>query len=202
MPESATPPDDPTAMTDHSLLLRLKAGQDSAATALYLRYAGHLRALAARQSSPALSARLDPDDIVQSVFRTFFRRVGKDQYEVPKGEDLWKLFLVIALHKIRNAAVHHNAGKRDVRQTVHVGDIKPVAEAIGTPDDTDLNVLRMVLDDTLAGLPESSRQIVRLRIDGHEVSAIADQAGRSKRSVERVLQQFRDQLRGLLDEGA
>jgi RNA polymerase sigma-70 factor (ECF subfamily) len=189
-------------MTDHSLLLRVKAGHDGAATALYLRYAGHLRALAARQSSPALSARMDPDDIVQSVFRTFFRRVAKDQYDVPRGDDLWKLFLVIALHKIRNAAAHHKAAKRDVRQTVHVGDVKPVAEAVGTPDDTDLAVLRMVIEEILTALPESSRPIVQLRIEGHEVADIADRTGRSKRSVERVLQQFRDQLRGLLDEGA
>ncbi len=200
MTDQPISPDVPDDMTDHSLLRRLKDGHESAATTLYHRYAGHLRALAARQSSAALSARMDPDDIVQSVFRTFFRRVVTDQYDVPRGDDLWKLFLVIALHKIRNAAVHHKAAKRDVRQTVHVGDVKPVAEAVGTPDDVDVATLRMVIDDTLAALPESSRAIVRLRIDGHEVADIADQTGRSKRSVERVLQQFRDQLRGLLDE--
>ena len=43
---------------------------------------------------------------------------------------------------------------------------------------------------------------VRLRIDGHEVADIAAHTGRSKRSVERVLQQFRDQLQGLLDDPA
>lgn len=195
------PPDAPDEMTDHSLLQKLKDGHESAATALYVRYAGHLRALTARQSSAALSARMDPDDIVQSVFRTFFRRVNTDQYEVPRGDDLWKLFLVIALNKIRNAAAHHTAAKRDVRQTVHLGDA-PAGVTAATADDTDLTALRLVVDDTIAALPESSRQMVRLRIDGHEVGDIAARTGRSKRSVERVLQQFRDQLQGLLDEPA
>lgn len=196
------PPDDLAQMTDHSLLEKLKCGHESAATALYQRYAAHLRALTARQSSAALAARMDPDDIVQSVFRTFFRRATNDQYEVPRGEDLWKLFLVIALNKIRNAAAHHTAAKRDVRQTVHLGDAPGTGGLAVTPDDTDTTALRIVIDEAIAALPESSREMVRMRIDGHEVAAIAARTARSKRSVERVLQQFRDQLQGLLDDPA
>lgn len=177
----------------------MRAGEQDAATALYLRYADHLRALAARQSSPALAARLDPDDIVQSVFRTFFRRIGDDQYDVPAGDDLWRLFLVIALHKIRNAAVHHRAAKRDVRQTVPIGADAHRAEA-AAGDATGLAVLRMVIEETMARLPDGTRRIVELRVEGHEVAEIADRVRRSKRSVERVLQQFRLELRGALDE--
>jgi RNA polymerase sigma-70 factor, ECF subfamily len=192
-----TPPE-PDA-TDHSLLRRVRAGEQDAATALYLRYAEHLRSLAAAQTSPALATRVDPDDIVQSVFRTFFRRVGEDQYDVPAGDDLWRLFLVIALHKIRNAATHHRAAKRDVRQTVHIGD-EAARVAGATADQTGEAVLRMVIDDALARLPDGTRRIVELRVEGFEVAEIADRVGRSKRSVERVLQQFRDELKGLLDE--
>lgn len=202
MTASPPPPDDLAQMTDHSLLQKLKGGHESAATALYQRYAAHLRALTARQSSAALAARMDPDDIVQSVFRTFFRRATNDQYEVPRGEDLWKLFLVIALNKIRNAAAHHTAAKRDVRQTVHLGDTTGTGHTAVTPDDTDTTALRLVIDDVIAALPESSREMVRMRIDGHEVADIAARTARSKRSVERVLQQFRDQLQGLLDDPA
>lgn len=189
---------DPNA-NDHSLVRRIRAGEQDAATALYLKYADHLRALAARQSSPTLAARLDPDDIVQSVFRTFFRRVGDNQYDVPAGDDLWRLFLVIALHKIRNAAAHHRAAKRDVRQTVAIGDASHRVE-LSNGDGTGLAILQMVIDDTLARLPDGTRRIVELRIEGHEVAEIADRVGRSKRSVERVLQQFRDELKKVLDE--
>lgn len=186
--------------TDRTLLHRLKSGEGDAASALYMRYVEHLRALAARQSSPALAARIEPDDIVQSVFRTFFRRAARDQYDIPEGEDLWKLLLVIALHKIRNAAAFHTAAKRDVRQTV-AGGAGGLADWAGsTPDETGLAALRIVIDEALADAPESSKEIVRLRIEGHEVADIAAAAGRSKRSVERVLQQFRDHLKGLLDE--
>jgi RNA polymerase sigma factor (sigma-70 family) len=202
-PSGAPPTPDPTeAATDHSLLAQFKAGEAGAADELYKRYADHLRALTKAQSGAALSARMDPDDIVQSVFRTFFRRAAADGYDVPRGDDLWRLFLVIALHKIRNAAAHHRAAKRDVRQTVHLGDVPAGGLGGGgvTPDDTDETVLRMVVADALAALPASSRRMVELRIDGHEVADIAAATGRSKRSVERVLQQFRDQLGVLLHD--
>ena len=76
-------------------------GHDDAATQLYLRYAHRLRALAVRQTADDLKTRIDPEDIVQSVFRTFFRRVCRGEYSVPEAEQLWKLFLVISLNKVR-----------------------------------------------------------------------------------------------------
>src|SRR5947209_3624365 len=79
--------------TDHSLLRRLQDGQRDASTELYLRYAERLLSLAAAQSSFNLARRVDPEDIVQSVFRTFFRRASLGHYTVPQGEELWKLLL-------------------------------------------------------------------------------------------------------------
>src|SRR6478752_7985762 len=104
----------PESISDRSLLRRLQHGQADASTELYLRYAERLLALTAAQSSAELARRVDPEDIVQSVFRTFFRRVSVGDYDVPDGEEIWKLLLVIALNKIRTTAVHQRAAKRDV----------------------------------------------------------------------------------------
>src|SRR5437762_486755 len=106
------PPGEPT---DSSLLRRLREGNQDAATKLYLRYAERLRLLARAECSPDLARRIDADDIVQSVFASFFQGVNRGLYEVPAGEELWKLFLVIALNKIRAKGVFHRAAKRDVR---------------------------------------------------------------------------------------
>ena len=57
--------------------------------------------------------------------------------------------------------------------------------------------LRLVLDEQMAELPESNRAIVRMRMEGYEVGEIAERAGRSRRTVERVLRDFRDRLAGL-----
>jgi RNA polymerase sigma-70 factor (ECF subfamily) len=186
--------------SDHSLLRRFRRGQDDASTLLYLRYAGRLRALAAAQRSPGLAGRIDPEDIVQSVFRTFFRRAAEGEYDVPKGEEIWKLLLVIGLHKIRDAGTFHRAARRDVRRTGSGEAYDRALELEAGPDESALTVLRLVIDDVLGALPPSHRPIVELRIAGHEVDEIARQVERSKRTVERVLQEFRRRLDAQIHE--
>jgi RNA polymerase sigma-70 factor, ECF subfamily len=189
----------PEPTTDASLLRRFRRGEEDAATQLYLRYADRLRALANAQASPDLKQRVDPDDIVQSVFRTFFRRVSLGQYDVPPGEELWKLFLVIGLNKVRAAGAHHRAAKRDVRQTAG-GEAFEQAAAEAASDENALTVLRLVIDEVLGTLPPSHREMIELRIAGHEVAELATRTGRSKRSVERILQDFRRKLHALIHE--
>jgi RNA polymerase sigma-70 factor (ECF subfamily) len=189
-----------TVLSDRSLLRRFRGGQPDAATELYLRYAGRLRALAAGQTAPDLAPRMDPDDIVQSVFRTFFRRVAHGQYDVPEGEDLWKLFMIIALHKIRSAATFHRAAKRDVRATANGLTDASSEQHLAAPDEMALATLRLVIDEVLGGLPPSMRAIVELRVEGHEVEEIARRTQRSRRSVERALHEFRLRLSPLIRE--
>lgn len=180
--------------SDGSLLQQYRRGADDAATLLYFRYAEQLRSLASTRLGGDLACRVEADDIVQSVFRTFFRRAARGEFEVPEGEDLWRLFLVIALNKVRNAAARHRAARRDVRRTA------TEATEVEVPADA-LSHLRMSIDEVLSQLPESSRAIVERRVEGHEVAEIANLVGRSKRSVERVLREFRERLRAEISSG-
>ena len=59
--------------------------------------------------------------------------------------------------------------------------------------------LEMVIAEAMEQLPAAYRRIIELRIEGHEVAAIAGATGRSKRTVERTLQEFRTKLNSLLD---
>lgn len=180
--------------SDHSLLKQYRRGFDDAPTQLYLRYAERLRSLAARESSPGLAARIDPDDIVQSVFRTFFRRAAEGQYDVPEGEEIWKILLVIALNKIRGLGDFHRAARRDMRRTVTGETYDRAIEEEAGRQESALTILRLVIDEILNSLPPSHRPIVELRIEGYEVAEIAERTQRSKRTVERVLQEFRQRL--------
>jgi RNA polymerase sigma-70 factor (ECF subfamily) len=177
--------------SDRSLLKRIQQGHEDASTALYLRYAQRLMAVAAAQASPDLARRLDPEDIVQSVFRTFFRRATLGQYAVPEGEELWKLLLVIALNKVRAAGSFHRAAKRDVKRTSGGEAYELAVESHAGQDEAALNVLRILVEDLLHDLPAAHRKIIELRIEGYEVNEIAAAVKRSKRSVERELQDFR-----------
>src|SRR6516165_9142876 len=140
---------DESRPSDRTLLRRFQTGEADAATLLYLRYAARITSLAWNQRGADLASRFDPDDVVQSIFRTFFRRAAEGHYDVPEGEDLWKLFLVIALQKIRDACSFHRAAKRDVRIT------RSIQESGGThanlPDQNEIGLaeLKIVVDDLL-----------------------------------------------------
>jgi RNA polymerase sigma-70 factor (ECF subfamily) len=185
------------ALSDRSLLRRLRGGCQDAATALYLRYAHRLRALVKAQCSTALARRIEPDDIVQSVFHRFFRRACQGHYDVPHGEELWRLFLVIALNRIRSEETYHRAAKRNRHVTHAILDQLP--DGGRRRDDAAYVLLNGILAEVLEHLPALQRQMVELRIQGHATDEIARQTGRGKRTVERNLQEIRRQLQAALD---
>lgn len=179
--------------SDASLLVRFQSGEDDASTALYSRYAERLISLARSSMGDDLSSRFDAEDIIQSVFRTFFRRLSEGQYLVPEGDELWKLLLVIALNKVRMVAEYHRAEKRNVASTQPF----PNEENLQIADASE--ILRMTIDEILAPMAEVNRRIIHLRIDGYEIAEITDKVTVSRRTVERVLQSFRVKLRRVLE---
>jgi RNA polymerase sigma-70 factor (ECF subfamily) len=180
-------------------LRRFRRGDQDGATQLYVRYAPRVRALVKAKSSADLAKRVDPEDIVQSVFRSFFRGVSQGNYNVPDGEELWKLFLVIALNKIRAEGNYHRAAKRDVRLTAG-GDALDKSSHELRRDEFPYAFLEIVIDEALDRLPSPHKSMVELRIEGYEVAEIARKTERSRRTVERVLQDFRKNLQSLLHE--
>lgn len=188
-------PTAPEACSDGDLVARYQAGDESAAGSLHARYARRLRALAGRYCRKEYAGRFDADDIVQSAFRAFFQGVRERGYAATEGGEIWDLLTVLALSKVRNQVGFHTAGRRDVRQTEAVPDLDAARPA--DRDETAAVVRQMVLDEHLAELPEADRAIVRLRLEGHEVKEIAARTGRARRTVERVLHDFRARLSDL-----
>ena len=180
--------------SDHSLLQRFRDGEQDAATELFLKYGARLQALARSQTSASLGTRFDPEDVIQSVFRTFFRRAANGLYDVPEGDELWQLLLVIALNKIRSLATYHRAAKRDISRTEeHVESDKSQYERSNI-DKNSLDTLEVVLDDFLDSLPVVQAEVARMRMQGFQVTDIAEKTGRSKRTVERTLNSLRKSL--------
>jgi RNA polymerase sigma-70 factor, ECF subfamily len=184
--------------SDHTLLWRSREGDQDAATQLYLRYATRLNRLVEKQCSADLARREGVEDIVQSVFRSFFRRVGQGFYDCPDEDELWKLFLVIAVHKIRSKATYHHAIKRSAHRTVGGVEGRSLIDSQASESDVPYHQLELVLEEILEQLPVRHRVMVKLRIEGCDVAEVASRTGRSRRSVERILQETRRQLGDLL----
>ncbi len=192
--------DPPASVSDGSLVRWLQAGDEDAANRLYSRYVVRLRALARAKLTPDLNGRVDPEDIVQSVFRRFFQAARQGNYDAPAGEDLWDLLLVITLNKVRSERSFQRAAKRDVRRTAQTGTDERLLEAVSERDELAAAMLRLHVQEALERFPDDYRRVVELRMEGHEVAEIARLSGRSKRTVERILQEARSVLHASLNE--
>lgn len=186
--------------SDGSLVRRFRAGSEAAAGRLYRRYAARLRGLARAKASAGLARRVDADDIVQSVFRRFFTAARDAEYDVPAGSDVWNLLLVITLNKLRSEEAFHRAARRDLRRTPGSEDDSPLARVAARDEEAGV-VLRLAVAEALERLPAGHRDAVELRMEGCEVAEIASRLGRSKRTVERLLQEARARLSKLVGEG-
>jgi RNA polymerase sigma-70 factor (ECF subfamily) len=186
--------------TDGSLVQKLQSGEQQAATELYMRYADRLLRLTKYNTAGKLSSRFDPEDVVQSVFRTFFRRVAHGALEIPAGEELWRLLLVLSLNKIRGLGKFHSTKKRSVDRTLTGANYADIVEKLAVPDPQPRKILELVIEDVLSGMPLANRQIIEQRIEGASVVEIAAETKRSRRTVERVLKAFREKIAELIHD--
>ena len=176
---------------DSSLLRHIGEGDQTAATAVFERHAPGLLVAARRRLSTVLNSRVDADDIVQSTFKSFFRRASKGGYVAPKSGDLFNLLIVIAMRKVNARADYHLAASRDIRRTSSTS----IQDQNNLPGgDMAVSELLMTIAELFEEFNELQRTIITLRLEGYSVLEIADKCDRSKRTVERELQAFRVRL--------
>jgi DNA-directed RNA polymerase specialized sigma24 family protein len=152
-----------TELSDHSLVRQFRQGNQDAPTSFTIATPKALTLVRARQF-PDLASLVDSEDIVQSVFGSFFRRVSRDMYDVPAGEELWHLFLVITLNKIRAKGVFHRAAKRDVRRTIGSQGIDQYPDGPKSGEHAYV-LLKLAVEEALDGLPAQHRLAVQLRME-------------------------------------
>jgi len=173
----------------------LRAGDPQAANKLFAIYVDRLSRLAQQHLSRKLSSRIDSEDVVQSVFRTFFRRNARGEFQIDSSAKIWRLLVKITLLKARAKGRHHTAEMRDVR-----------AEKIGGEDAWWLQVVTRepgpaeaaafvdLLESLLRDRPPLFREILQLRLQGHGPTDIARQLSISRQNVYHVLEQFQGRL--------
>jgi RNA polymerase sigma factor (sigma-70 family) len=177
------------------LVERLRGGDPQAAEELFARYAQRLTFLAEQQLSRKLASRLDGADVVQSVFRTFFRRSAEGQFRIDSSAELWRLLVQITLQKARAYGRHHSAGVRDVAAEVPGGGAALLLAAVAhEPGPAEAAALVDQIEELLRGLPALYCDLLQLRLEGHSVSDTATRLGVSRRTVHRALHLLKQRL--------
>lgn len=174
------------------LLSRWRAGDGQAAEEIFVRYARHLCQLAEDHLSRRLAGRLDGEDVVQSVFRTFFRRSAAGDFHITGSDQLWSLLVQITLRKARAQGRRHTAERRDVGvEQPHV--VMPEALA-RDPAPEEAAAFLDQIDVVLQGLPDLHCHVLDLRLQGQEVVNIARQLNVSRQTVYRALHVMQQRL--------
>ena len=179
---------------DRSLLRRWQAGDQNAAVELYDRYCERLLALARRRISQRLASRVDPEDVVQSVFRTFFDRAKAGKFTIEDPDDVCKLLARITLHKTLRQVAFHKAAKRDPSAETGQGSdgqerLLEVLDREPTPEAA--NAFVDELEHFLNRLRPEDRQILELRMQGYNNLEIAEQLSVSDRKIRRLMERVR-----------
>jgi RNA polymerase sigma-70 factor (ECF subfamily) len=172
-----------------NLVARWRDGDQQAAAELYRRYASRLIALARGQLPGKLAGRIDPEDVVQSVYRTFFADAQEDRFSLQRGGDLWQLLVAITIHKVYDHLKWHRRAKRTVEREIRLGDDNRVQDHLVTHEPSPVEALALLdqVQQVMRGLDPLTRRILELRLQGHNLEEIAVATSRSQRSVIRAL---------------
>jgi RNA polymerase sigma-70 factor (ECF subfamily) len=185
----------PEADPSPELIRRIRDGDAGGADELFAQYARRLTRVAEVHLSRRLSGRLNGEDVVQSVFRTFFRRSSEGEFRIDGSAQLWRLLVKITLRKARAKGRHHTAAIRDVgTEALEDGDRWLAEAAAREPGPLEAALLTDQIESLLRGLPELSCHVLDLRLQGHKSSEIASRLGVSRQTVYRTLGLLRDRL--------
>jgi RNA polymerase sigma factor (sigma-70 family) len=177
------------------LLARYHRSHDEAAAEeLFRRYSGRLTALARSRLSHALASRVDAEDVVQSAYRSFFLLARDGDVLLRESGDLWRLLVRITLRKVYRTARRHRADCRSVEREHPQPDEIEAAALSREPTPAEAAALIDELRGVLAPLDALQRRMVEMRLQGHEVEAIAAEVRRSPRTVRRTLAALGEEL--------
>lgn len=192
---------------DQVLVDRCRDGDQNAARQLFDHYVNRLLPLARLRLSQRLASRVDPEDIVQSVFRTFFKRLKAGEFHIQEADDLCKLLVRITMHKTLRQVAFHKAGKRNFAMETGQGNESQdqMLQLLGRDPGPDVTVTFLnQLEHFLGRLQPMERDILELRMQGFTNEEIAEKLGIYDRKIRRVIERVRAlaEQEGLAPPGA
>lgn len=203
---SIWPSRDPgAAMADNQafedVMIRLRAGDEEAARHIFQRFAQRLISLARSRLSSSIRQKVDPEDVLQSVFRSFFTRYSGGEFDVNDWDNLWSLLTVITLRKCGHRAEFFRAACRDLQREQPMQSAGLDWEAVARePTPSEAAILIETLEQVMRELNERERQMLQLSLHGYTASEISAQLDCSTRKVQRVKKRVVEHLQRLRAE--
>jgi RNA polymerase sigma factor (sigma-70 family) len=188
----------PDSVTDW--INRLKYCDQAAAQRLWERYCGQLLSLARKKLKGRPCRVADEEDVVQSVFKSFFLGIGRGRFpRLSDRNSLWPLLVLITVRKALDLQEHNRRQKRGG------GIVRGNAASAGPSRCAGLELLvsaeptpafaAQVAEECqrLLGLLRDPqlRRVAELKMEGRTNQEVAEVIGRSVPTVERKLARIR-----------
>lgn len=180
-------------------VLGLRENDPGAVRDFYERYGRTLYAVAEKQIASGFKRRFDADDVVQSAFRTFFRRATGGEFRIEDCEQLWSLLCAITLNKVREKVRFYGRQKRGMSREISV-------DAANHDDGTSFEIAATGLSPAAAteftdeferlmsSLDEEERTLVDLKLQDCTNEEAAVKMRVSERTVRRILNRVKLRL--------
>jgi RNA polymerase sigma factor (sigma-70 family) len=188
--------DGPQDRSLEALLAEIAAGSDTAVWEVIERYSKNILRVVRRTLPAEIQNKLDPSDVVQSVWKSLLRRGASAEFSTA---DRFMAYIV-GMARLKVFETHRRFTKYEatnVRREVAVsanqphddGDDSGRAELADphrqTPDA--IAVFRENWDLALDQAGSRGLEVVKLRLQGYTLEEIAERLAISKRTVQRVL---------------
>jgi RNA polymerase sigma-70 factor (ECF subfamily) len=188
----------PTRDSFHEFMERLRQGE-AVAGEIFRRFAVRLLALARGRFAGPFKHKVDAEDVVQSAYKSFFRRYGGASLALDGWDGLWGLLALITVRKCAERIAYHRAECRDLAREVTAAPggegTAPWEEAIGRePTPSEEAVLSETVEQLFAGLDGDERPILELSLQGYTTQEISQRLGTPERTVRRLRERIRKRL--------
>jgi RNA polymerase sigma-70 factor (ECF subfamily) len=187
------------------VLEQLRKRDENAAARVFHRFQQQLIALADRHLEDRLASKLDPEDIIQSVFRSVFDRLAQGQFDLEGWDSLWGLLTCVTLRKCSKASEHFHAQVRNVDREVSSlpqSDQSDSGWEFLAREPTPLEGLTLAetLEEILRGLNDREQKVILLKLEGYNLSEIAVRVPCTFRKAKQVQNHVRGRLERMRDQ--
>jgi RNA polymerase sigma-70 factor (ECF subfamily) len=180
----------------------VRPAEDAISPALLDRFTRALIGIARRQLDARLHHKIEPEDVVQSAYKSFFLRYGEGALGDRGWQSLWGLLTCITLRKCADRVRYYQAECRDLSreraQLPAAEGPEPWREAVSRePTPQQAAALAETVEQVLRGVNADERSIIELSLQGYTTQEISEQLGRAERSVRRLRERVRKHLQRL-----
>jgi RNA polymerase sigma factor (sigma-70 family) len=178
-----------------TLLDRLRQGCDDAAWQLICEYGPHIVAVVRRRLHRNIRARVDSQDLVQAVWKSFFFDMAGIE-DIRSPDQLMAVLVTMTQNKIVDVHRRHVYAER--RGVAHETPLACLKEEEGElrPREASPSQFAMARECWQQMLHERTplqRQIIRLRLAGETFEAIAAKLDINERTARRVIEDLRQE---------